>query len=104
MMSSCLTLPREGCLQQLFCMLSHLEKHHNTEVVFDPTSPDIDPNMFPKQDWSNTVYTSGQDGLNEDAPDNLLEPQGKGFIMRIFVDSDHVCDTVTRRSRTGFLI
>ena len=25
-------------------------------------------------------------------------------MMRVFVDSDHAGDTVTRRSRTGFLI
>ena len=63
MMPSCLALPREGYLQQLFHIFSHLEKHHNTEMVFDPTTPDIDPNMFPKQDWSNTVYTLGRNGM-----------------------------------------
>lgn len=28
---------------------------------------------------------------------------GSGFKMRIFVDSDHAAETVTRRSRTRFL-
>ena len=29
---------------------------------------------------------------------------GKGFKIRVFVDSDHAGDQVTRRSRTGFLV
>ena len=79
MMSSCLVFPRGGHLQQFFCVFSHLEKHHNTEMVFDPTTQDIDQNMFPKQDWSNTVYTLGRDGLKEDIPTNLPEPRGQGL-------------------------
>ena len=34
----------------------------------------------------------------------MPEPRGHGFIMRTKVDADHVSDTVSRRSRTGFLI
>jgi len=30
--------------------------------------------------------------------------RGIGFIMRAFVDADHAGDSITRRSRTGFLI
>ena len=104
MMSNCLALPREGHLQQFFCMFFHLEKHHNTEMIFDPTSSDIDPNMFHKQDWSNTVYVLSRDGLKEDVPTNLQEPRGKGFTMRVFVDSDHAGDMVMKRSRTRYLI
>ena len=103
MMPSCLVLLREGHLQQLFHIFSHSEKHHNTEMVFDPTTTDSDPNMFHKQDWSNTVYALGRDGLKEDVYINLLEPQGQRFTMRVFVDSNRAGDTVTRRSRTGFL-
>ena len=44
-LSSCLILPREGYLQQLFCMLSYLEKQHNCENVFDHTVPAIDKNI-----------------------------------------------------------
>ena len=35
---------------------------------------------------------------------NLPTPLGNGFTMRVFVDSDHAGDQVTRRSRTGFLV
>ena len=33
----------------------------------------------------------------------MPEPRGHGFIMRAKVDVDHASDTVSRRSRTGFL-
>ena len=82
MMLSCLALPREGHLQQLFHMITHLEKHHNTEIVFDPTPPDIDQHMSQKQDWLNTVYALGKDRLKEDVPTNLPKPQGKGRGLR----------------------
>lgn len=50
MMSSCLALLREGHIQYFFHMFSHLEKHHDTEMMFDPTILYMDPNLFPKQD------------------------------------------------------
>ena len=34
----------------------------------------------------------------------MPEPRGQGFVMRAKVDADHASDTVTRRSRTGFLV
>ena len=46
------------------------------------------------------AYTKRRDVL----PGNMPEPRGMGFIMRAKVDADHAGDTVTRRSRTGFLI
>ena len=34
----------------------------------------------------------------------MPEPRGIGMTMRVYVDSNHARDTVTRRSRTGFII
>ena len=65
MLSSCLALPREEDLQQLLYVFSYLEKKHNTEMVFDPSMPCIDPSIFPCKDWSNTVYATA-DCLNSD--------------------------------------
>ena len=31
-------------------------------------------------------------------------PLGQGFLITAMVDADHAADTVTRRSRTGFLV
>ena len=34
----------------------------------------------------------------------MPEPRGVGFTIRAKVDADHASDSVTRRSRTGFLV
>ena len=34
----------------------------------------------------------------------MPQPRGVGFIISAKVDADHAADTVTRRSRTGFLV
>ena len=34
----------------------------------------------------------------------MPEPRGLGFMMRAKVDADHALDTITRRSRMGFLV
>ena len=69
-------------------------------MVFDPTEPDIDYNVFAKDDWSATVYGE----CSETLPANMPEPRGVSLTMCVFVDSDHAGETVTRRSRTGFAI
>ena len=100
MLSSCLALPREGHLKQLFRIFAYLEKQHNSEMVFDHTAPDIDYADFPKQDWKNTVYANERGELKEEVPENLPTPLGNGFTMRVFVGSDHAGNQVTRRSQT----
>ena len=40
----------------------------------------------------------------EPLPPNAPMPRGKEVDIRMFVDSDHAGDKLTRRSRTGFLI
>jgi hypothetical protein len=39
MLSSCLAMPREGHLEQLFHIFAHLKGKHNTEMIFDPSAP-----------------------------------------------------------------
>ena len=34
----------------------------------------------------------------------MPKPRGKGMDMRVYVDTDHAGETVTRRSRSGFVI
>ena len=48
-MSSCLALPCEGHLMQPFHIFQCLNEHHNTELVFDPSVPDINKADFPKK-------------------------------------------------------
>ena len=104
MLLSCLALPREEHLKQMFCMFAFLEKQHNSEMVFDQTEHAIDYFESPKQDLENTVYTNERDELKEDVPTNIPTPLGKGFKMQVFVDSDRAGDQVMRRSQAGFLV
>jgi len=100
MMSSHLALPRQGHLEQLFHIFGYLKKHHNAEMIFDPTEPDIDESKFVRQDWSHTVYGD----VKEELPPKMPSPRGSSMKMRVFVDSDHAGESLTRRSRTGFIV
>ena len=59
-------------------------------------------NDFERRDWASSEF--GHVEGKEEFPANMPEPRGHGFIMRAKVDADHASDTVSRRSRTGFLI
>jgi hypothetical protein len=99
-MASCMALPRQGHLEQLFHIFAYLKTHHNSEMVFDPSEPTIEETSFEREDWKHTVYGN----CSEEIPPNAKPPRGYGFKIRAFVDSDHAGDSVTRRSRTGFII
>jgi hypothetical protein len=102
MMSSHLALPREGHLHELFRMFGYLRKYHNTEMVYDPSDPVIDETEFGRKDWTSSEF--GHIQGSEVLPLNMPQPRGMGFTMRAKVDADHAGDTVTRRSRTGFIV
>ena len=51
-LSSDLALPREGKFQELLHIFAYLKKHMNSEMVFDPSDPDIYMGSFQRQDWS----------------------------------------------------
>ena len=86
---------------QVLHIFGHLNLHHNAEMVFDPSDPAIDENLFDKKDWASSEFGSE---LSEQLPPNMPEPRGMGFVMSACVDADHAADTTTRRSRTGFLV
>ena len=46
MMSSHLSLPREGDMNQVLHIFAYLKKYHNTEMVYDPSDPGIDDALF----------------------------------------------------------
>ena len=101
MLSSHLALPRQGHLEQLFHVFAYLKKYHNSEMVFDPSDPVIDESIFARRDWTSTEF--GLD-TKEDLPPRMPEARGQGFTIRAFVDADHAGDSITRRSRTGFIV
>jgi hypothetical protein len=102
MMSSHLAMPREGHMLAVLHIFAYLKKYHNTEIVYDPSDPVINESEFERRDW-----TSSEFGLidgQEELPRNAPEPRGLGFTIRAKVDADHASDTVTRRSRTGYIV
>ena len=46
MLSLYLVLPREGHLEEVFHAFVYLKKHINLEIVFDPTTPEVDLDIF----------------------------------------------------------
>ena len=102
MMSSHIALPREGHLKALMQIFAYLRKHHNTEMVYDPSQPEIDNAVFDRKDWTSSEFGHLQ-GI-EELPPKMPEPHGIGLTMIAKVDADHAADTITRRSRTGFLV
>ena len=93
-------MPREGHLTQVLSIFAYLKRYHNARIVFDPSYPDIDRDMFERRQWS-SIY--GED-LKEDIPLNAPEPLGLEFLMRAYIDADHAGDKLTRRSRSGLLV
>lgn len=101
MLSSHLALPRKGHLDEVYHMFAYLKKYHNAEMILDPSEPEIDPHEFRRHDWEATEFG---DELEEIMPANCPKPLGFGIIMQAYVDADHAADTITRRSRTGFIV
>jgi hypothetical protein len=71
-------------------------------MVYDPSDPVIDESVFELKDWTSIEFGHLQ-GKNE-LPTNMPELRGQGFAINAKVDADHASDTVTRRSRTGFIV
>ena len=98
-LASHLVLPREGHLEALYHVFAYLKKKHNSRIVLDPTYPEINMDDFKQCDWKE-FYGD----VREPIPLNALEPRGKEIDIRLFVDSSHADDKLTRRSRTGYFM
>jgi hypothetical protein len=99
LLASQTAMPREGHLDAMLRMFAHLKIKHNSRMVFDPTYPTIDMNDFKECDWKN-FYGNVKEAIPTDAP----EPRGKEVDLRLYCDSDHAGEKLTRRSRTGYFI
>ena len=102
MMSSHLAMPRKGHLDQVLHIFAYLHKYHNTELVYDPSDPVVEHDVFEWRDWTSSEFGAVQG--KEEIPSNMPEPRGQGFIMCVKVDADHASDTIARCSRTGFFV
>ena len=92
-------MPREGHLDAVFHIYAYIKNKHNSRMIFDPTYPNIDSSVFKECDWRE-FYGD----VKEAIPPNAPPPRGKEVVMRLFVDSSHADDKLTRRSRTGYFI
>jgi hypothetical protein len=99
MLLSYLAYPHEGHLEAAIHVMGYLQLKHNSQLIFDPTYPDIDLDSFPSYDW-----TEFYGDVSEAIPTNMPQPLGKEVDIRMMVDSDHAGDKQTRHSCTGFLI
>jgi hypothetical protein len=99
MLSSFLTSPRQGHLEQVLHIFAYLKKYDRSTMVFDDTIPNIDETKFPIADWTE-FYRDAK----EEIPPNAPEPRGKEVHMYCFCDADHAGDRLTRCSQTGIII
>jgi hypothetical protein len=99
LLASQTAMPKEGHLDAMLRMFAHLKVKHNSRMVFDPTYPSIDMSDFKQFDWRN-FYGNVKEAIPPDAP----EPRGKEVDLRLYCDSDHAGEKLTRRSRTGYII
>eukprot|EP00804_Cyclotella_cryptica_P028067 CCRYP_017276-RA/>CCRYP_017276-RA protein AED:0.08 eAED:0.14 QI:0/0/0/1/0.25/0.2/5/0/724 len=99
MLSSFAAMPREGHLEAALHVFSYLKLRSNSRLIFDPKEPNVGESDFVECDWSDFYL-----GAEEALPPNAPKPLGKGVTLRMFVDSDHAGDKVSRRLRTGFAI
>ena len=90
-LSSQLVIPRESHLDAVFHIFGYLKGHHNARMVFNPTYPTPDISMFHEHDWCDICRD-----VKEAIPPNAPETRGKEVDLRIFVDSDHAGDKITR--------
>ena len=85
-------------------MFAYLKSHAKSETVFDPSWLEFDKALFPKKDGGYSIYAQAASDSQEELPTDMPKPRGKGMDTRVYVESDHAGDIVTRRSRTGFVI
>ena len=93
MLSSFAALLHEGHLEVALHVFSYLKSKSNSRLIFDPKKPKVGGSNFVECDWSD-FYS----GVSEALPPNAPKPLGKGVTLRMFVDSNHAGDKVSRRS------
>ena len=98
-MASCMYMPRQGKLDQLYHVSEFLKKKHNYIMVFDHTDPDVGDAQCVKEYWNDTVYGE----FHEDLPPNAPQYRGFGFKMQVFIDAGNSGHSVTHIPRKGFI-
>ena len=99
LLSSHLSSPRTGHMQQVYHVFGYLDQYDRSNLVFDPTDIEPNENKLMKVDWQQ-YYPEAKDEL----PPDMTEPLGKALSIHCFVDASHASEMLTRRSHTGVLI
>jgi hypothetical protein len=99
MLSSYLACPCKGHLENALHVMGYLRLKHNSQLIFDPTYPDIDQTAFPSFE-KKKFYGDVEEAIPLDMP----PPLGKDVDLCMMVDSDHVGEKRSQCSRTGLII
>ena len=73
-------------------MFGYLKKHHNDEMLFDPSEPSVYQKDFKRKDWSSNIYGE----IKEEVPPNMPDTRSLVLKMIVYVDSNHSGDLVTQ--------
>ena len=98
-LSSHLAMPHKGYLECALHTMSYLSKKHDSQLVFDPSYPDISWSDFKHHNWEE-FYGPMTEAILPDIP----KPLGKEIDICMFVDSDHAGDKTNHQSQTGIMI
>jgi hypothetical protein len=71
-----LALALMGHLHAIYHMISYLNKHDKSRIIFDHADPIYDPNTFIIQDW-----TEFYGDVEEELPPKMPEPLGQSMNM-----------------------
>ena len=78
LLSSHLALPQEEHLTELFHVFAYRKKHLNTKMVFDPSEPKIDMNLFQHQDGDYSPLDAWR-GAQGASPSQHAQATWEGF-------------------------
>ena len=56
MILSHLTLPSRGQIEHVLHMFGYLKKHHNTEMLNNPSEPSVAHEDFKHEDYYSSIY------------------------------------------------
>jgi hypothetical protein len=96
-----LAYPHKGHLDVALHMMGYLKLKNNSQLIFDPTYPNINESTFQHHDWEG-FYRD----VNEVIPTNAPSPLGKevDLHMMVVVDNDHAGKKLAWHLRTGYLM
>ncbi len=70
MLSSYLAYQHKGHFETALHVMGYLRLKHNTQLIFDPTYPDIDLTVFPQYEWME-FYGNVEEAIPPDMPPPL---------------------------------